>query len=113
MPSIVTTRTAFADASSRTIRIADRAARPDRPNTPSRRAILAGTAGIAGLVLLALTGCATGASSTTIPEAAATGTPVQGGRLRVARPAASAADTLDSASSLSAYEYSVPSTTGS
>ncbi len=105
MPSIVTTRTAFADASSRTIRIADRAARPDRPNTPSRRAILAGTAGIAGLGLLALTGCATGASSTTIPEAAATGTPVQGGRLRVARPAASAAETLDSASSLSAYEY--------
>ncbi|MWJ18710.1 peptide ABC transporter substrate-binding protein [Clavibacter michiganensis subsp. michiganensis] len=85
--------------------MADRAARPDRPNTPSRRAILAGTAGIAGLGLLALTGCATGASSTTIPEAAATGTPVQGGRLRVARPAASAAETLDSASSLSAYEY--------
>ncbi|WP_181030627.1 ABC transporter substrate-binding protein [Clavibacter michiganensis] len=105
MPSIVTTRTAFAAASSRTIGIADRAARPDRPGTPSRRAVLAGTAGIAGLGLLALTGCSTGASSTTIPEAAATGTPVQGGRLRVARPAASAAETLDSASSLSAYEY--------
>jgi len=105
MPSIVTTRTAFADASSRTIRVVDRAARPDRPSTPSRRAVLAGTAGIAGLGLLALTGCATGANSTTIPEAAATGTAARGGRLRVARPAASAAETLDSASSLSAYEY--------
>jgi peptide/nickel transport system substrate-binding protein len=102
MPSIVTTRTTLAGASARTLRIADR---PERPRTPSRRAVLAGTAGIAGLGLLALTGCSTGASSTTIPEAAATGTPVQGGRLRGARPAASAAETLDSASSLSAYEY--------
>jgi peptide/nickel transport system substrate-binding protein len=102
MPSIVTTRTMLAGASARTMRIADR---PDRPSAPSRRAVLAGTAGIAGLGLLALTGCSTGANSTTIPEAAATGTPVQGGRLRVARPAASAAETLDSASSLSAYEY--------
>ncbi|OUE24185.1 ABC transporter substrate-binding protein [Clavibacter michiganensis] len=102
MPSIVTTRTTLAGASARTLRIADR---PERPRTPSRRAVLAGTAGIAGLGLLALTGCAPGARSTTIPEAAATGTPVRGGRLRVARPAASAAETLDSASSLSAYEY--------
>ncbi|MBF4631114.1 ABC transporter substrate-binding protein [Clavibacter michiganensis subsp. phaseoli] len=102
MPSIVTTRSTLAGASARTLRIADR---PDRPGAPSRRAVLAGTAGIAGLGLLALTGCSTGARSTTIPEAAATGTPVQGGRLRVARPAASAAETLDSASSLSAYEY--------
>jgi len=105
MPSIVTTRTASADASSRPIRVVDRAARPDRTAAPSRRAVLAGTAGIAGLGLLALTGCATGANSTTIPEAAATGTAARGGRLRVARPAASAAETLDSASSLSAYEY--------
>jgi peptide/nickel transport system substrate-binding protein len=80
MPSIVTTRTMLAGAS-------------------------AGTAGIAGLGLLALTGCSTGARSTTIPEAAATGNAALGGRLRVARPAASAAETLDSASSLSAYEY--------
>ncbi|KZC95398.1 peptide ABC transporter substrate-binding protein [Clavibacter tessellarius] len=87
------------------MRVVDRAARPDRPAAPSRRAVLAGTAGIAGLGLLALTGCATGANSTTIPEAAATGTAARGGRLRVARPAASAAETLDSASSLSAYEY--------
>ena len=99
MPSIVTTRSVLPAASPRTIRMAE------RPSAPSRRAVLAGTAGIAGLGLLALTGCSTGASSTTIPEAAATGTPVQGGRLRVARPAASAAETLDSASSLSAYEY--------
>ncbi|CCE74150.1 ABC transporter substrate-binding protein [Clavibacter nebraskensis] len=102
MPSIVTTRTTLAGASARTLRIADR---PERPRTPSRRAVLSGTAGIAGLGLLALTGCSTGASSTTIPAAAATGTPLRGGRLRVARPAASAAETLDAASSLSAYEY--------
>ncbi|WP_440695935.1 ABC transporter substrate-binding protein [Clavibacter nebraskensis] len=99
MPSIVTTRTMLAGASAPRLRIAD------RPGAPSRRAVLAGTAGIAGLGLLALTGCSTGARSTTIPEAAATGTAVPGGRLRVARPAASAAETLDSASSLSAYEY--------
>jgi peptide/nickel transport system substrate-binding protein len=99
MPSIVTTRTMLAGASARTVRIAD------RPSAPSRRAVLAGTAGIAGLGLLALTGCSTGTRSTTIPEAAATGTAALGGRLRVARPAASAAETLDSASSLSAYEY--------
>lgn len=105
MPSIVPIRSALVGASARTLRIADRPDRPAHPNAPSRRAVLAGTAGIAGLGLLALTGCSTGASSTTIPEAAATGTPVQGGRLRVARPAASAAETLDSASSLSAYEY--------
>jgi len=39
-----------------------------------------------------------------IPEAAATDTAARGGRLRLAPPAASAAETLDSASSLS-YEY--------
>ena len=74
---------------------------------PSRRALLTGAAGLAGLGLLTLTGCSSGASAGTvsIPEQAATGTPRRGGRLRIARPAASAAETLDSASSLSAYEY--------
>jgi len=71
--------------------------------TPSRRAVLVGAA---GLGLLSLVGCSTGAAGTpTIPKAAATGVARQGGRLRIARPAASAAETLDSASSLSAYEY--------
>jgi len=74
---------------------------------PSRRALLTGAAGLAGLGLLTLTGCSSGASAGTvsIPEQAATGTARRGGRLRIARPAASAAETLDSASSLSAYEY--------
>ena len=65
----------------------------------------AGAAGLAGLGLLTLSGCTPARSNPTIPEAAATGTAARGGRLRIARPAASAAETLDSASSLSAYEY--------
>ncbi|GAB2969711.1 ABC transporter substrate-binding protein [Frigoribacterium salinisoli] len=72
---------------------------------PSRRAVLAGAAGLAGLGLLTLAGCAPDRRTPTIPEAAATGAAARGGRLRIARPAASAAETLDSASSLSAYEY--------
>jgi len=73
---------------------------------PSRRTVLAGAAGLASLAgLLTLAGCAPARSDPTIPEAAATGTAQRGGRLRIARPAASAAETLDSASSLSAYEY--------
>jgi peptide/nickel transport system substrate-binding protein len=85
--------------------------RPERPRPeaahqgPSRRAVLTGAAGLAGLGLLTLTGCSSGARATTIPEQAATGAARRGGRLRIARPAASAAETLDSASSLSAYEY--------
>ncbi|MFJ5145290.1 ABC transporter substrate-binding protein [Curtobacterium sp. NPDC088465] len=74
---------------------------------PSRRTLLTGAAGLAGLGLLTLTGCSSGAAAGTaaLPEAAVTGATRAGGRLRVARPAASAAETLDSASSLSAYEY--------
>jgi peptide/nickel transport system substrate-binding protein len=71
---------------------------------PSRRAFLAGAIGVAGLGALSLTGCSP-AAAPDIPVAAATGTARRGGRLRIARPAASAAETLDSASSLSAYEY--------
>nr|WP_255465458.1 ABC transporter substrate-binding protein [Frigoribacterium sp. NBH87] len=67
--------------------------------------MIAGAAGLAGLGLLTLAGCTPARSTPTIPEAAATGTAKRGGRLRIARPAASAAETLDSASSLSAYEY--------
>ncbi|MBT1622267.1 ABC transporter substrate-binding protein [Curtobacterium flaccumfaciens pv. oortii] len=80
---------------------------PRNARGPSRRALLTGAAGLAGLGLLTLTGCSSGANAgtPTIPEAAATGVARRGGRLRIARPAASAAETLDSASSLSAYEY--------
>ncbi len=80
---------------------------PRNARGPSRRTLLTGAAGLAGLGLLTLTGCSSGASAGTdaLPEAAATGAARRGGRLRVARPAASAAETLDSASSLSAYEY--------
>lgn len=80
---------------------------PRNVRGPSRRALLTGAAGLAGLGLLTLTGCSSGANAgtPTIPEAAATGVARRGGRLRIARPAASAAETLDSASSLSAYEY--------
>nr|BFF14302.1 hypothetical protein GCM10025699_56050 [Microbacterium flavescens] len=78
----------------------------DHRSQPSRRTVLAGAAGLASLAgLLTLAGCAPARSTPTIPEAAATGTAARGGRLRIARPAASAAETLDSASSLSAYEY--------
>ncbi|GGK89479.1 peptide ABC transporter substrate-binding protein [Curtobacterium luteum] len=80
---------------------------PRNDGGPSRRTLLTGAAGIAGLGLLALTGCSSGASAgpADLPRTAATGTAWRGGRLRVARPAASAAETLDSAGSLSAYEY--------
>lgn len=71
----------------------------------SRRTVLAGALGAAGLGLLSLSGCAPARQEPTIPQAAATGATRPGGRLRVARPAASAAETLDPASSLSAYEY--------
>ncbi|ROS62643.1 peptide/nickel transport system substrate-binding protein [Frigoribacterium sp. PhB160] len=86
-------------------RAAEAENRRDHGRTPSRRTVLAGAAGLAGLGLLTLAGCTPARSAPTIPEAAATGTAARGGRLRIARPAASAAETLDPASSLSAYEY--------
>ena len=55
---------------------------------PSRRTVLAAAA--AGAGLLGLSACAPRRASLSIPEAAATGTPSSGGRLRIARPAASA-----------------------
>lgn len=68
---------------------------------PSRRTLLQGA--LAGLAAGGLAGC--GAPQLSLPKSAATGTAARGGTLRIARPAASAAETLDSASSLSAYEY--------
>jgi peptide/nickel transport system substrate-binding protein len=68
----------------------------------SRRTVLAGGLGLG----IAATGCSTsGPATTVLPERARTGTPHTGGELRIARPPASNAETLDPASSLSAYEY--------
>lgn len=69
--------------------------------TINRRAALVGAVGIAATA--GLTAC--GAAPLRVPEQAATGAARRGGTLRIARPAASAAETLDPASSLSAYEY--------
>lgn len=67
----------------------------------SRRSMLSSMAvGAAGL---ALSAC--GAPPLELSEHAARGRSRRGGTLRIARPAASAAETLDPASSLSAYEY--------
>ena len=62
---------------------------PEHRSGLSRRTVLAGAAGLAGLGLLTLSGCTPARSNPTIPEAAATGTAARGGRLRIARPAAS------------------------
>ncbi|WP_026874924.1 ABC transporter substrate-binding protein [Jiangella gansuensis] len=66
-----------------------------------RRSLLAGALG--GAAALGLAAC--GAPALSVPDRAATGTARGGGTMRIARPAASAAETLDPASSLSAYEY--------
>ncbi|MFJ2734015.1 ABC transporter substrate-binding protein [Streptomyces sp. NPDC087317] len=70
----------------------------------ARRSVLA--AGVASLGASWLTtGCTGAASTPVLPAAAHKGAPARGGTLRIARPAASDAETLDPASSLSAYEY--------
>ncbi|SDT78969.1 peptide/nickel transport system substrate-binding protein [Actinoplanes derwentensis] len=81
----------------------------DRSNTPvsgvlSRRSLLAGS-GLAVLSTAFLAACGSGGSALPAASGAATGTAKQGGTLRIARPPASTAETLDPASSLSAYEY--------
>lgn len=72
------------------------------PAAVSRRALLGGS--LAGLAAFTLAGCGVQAPLN-IPQGARAGTPARGGTLRIARPAASAAETLDSASSLGAFEY--------
>lgn len=59
---------------------------------------------LGALAALSLSACGVQAPMS-IPQQARTGTPSPGGTMRIARPAASAAETLDSASSLGAYEY--------
>lgn len=67
----------------------------------NRRRLLAGALGSAAVAGLS----ACGAPALTLPERAATGPARGGATMRIARPAASAAETLDPASGLSAYEY--------
>ncbi|GAA3309798.1 ABC transporter substrate-binding protein [Arthrobacter ramosus] len=67
----------------------------------SRRTLLAGSALLLAPAVLAACGVSPSSSTT----GAATGAARQGGTLRIARPPASKAETLDPASSLSAYEY--------
>jgi peptide/nickel transport system substrate-binding protein len=71
------------------------------PRRLSRRTLLAGSALLLAPAVLA----ACGVSPSPSAAGAATGTARQGGTLRIARPPASKAETLDPASSLSAYEY--------
>jgi peptide/nickel transport system substrate-binding protein len=66
-----------------------------------RSALLGGVAAMTAPWLLA--GCGSSGGST--QAAAVTGTAQQGGTMHIARPPASDAETLDPASSLSAYEY--------
>jgi peptide/nickel transport system substrate-binding protein len=67
-----------------------------------RSALLGGVAAVTAPWLLAACGSGSGSSP---QAAAATGTAQQGGTMHIARPPASDAETLDPASSLSAYEY--------
>jgi peptide/nickel transport system substrate-binding protein len=71
---------------------------------PGRRTVLAAGAASLGASWL-LSGCTGAASTPVLPVAAPRGTPGRGGTLRIARPPASDAETLDPAGSLSAYEY--------
>ncbi|MGI5423580.1 ABC transporter substrate-binding protein [Streptomyces sp. CA-179760] len=74
---------------------------------PGRRSVLAaGTACAASLgASWLLSGCSGATAAPVLPAAAQRGAPDRGGTLRIARPPASDAETLDPASSLSAYEY--------
>ncbi|GAB3847125.1 ABC transporter substrate-binding protein [Nesterenkonia populi] len=70
----------------------------------TRRALLGGS--LAGLTALTLSACGgSGDDAENGAAASRTGEAAAGGTLRIARPAADAAETLDPASSLSAYEY--------
>jgi peptide/nickel transport system substrate-binding protein len=82
---------------------------PDRSAGPfvrpvGRRTVLLGSLA-ASLAPLGLSACSSGADSQDVSAEAVTGKTRKGGTLRVARPPASKAETLDPASSLSAYEY--------
>ena len=72
----------------------------------SRRGLLtAGVGAAAGGLLLTACSAAGTSAGKALSTAAASGKAQSGGTLRIARPPASSAETLDPASSLSAYEY--------
>jgi peptide/nickel transport system substrate-binding protein len=72
-----------------------------RGGVSRRTALFGGAAALAAPWVLA----ACGGSSSSTELSASTGTAQKGGTMRIARPPASNAETLDPASSLSAYEY--------
>lgn len=82
---------------------------PGAAGMPRRSVLAAAAAGggaLAGSALL--TGCSGAASASpteAVPTRGPAGRPDRGGTLRIARPPASDAETLDPASALSAYEY--------
>jgi peptide/nickel transport system substrate-binding protein len=70
----------------------------------SRRTLL-GAAALAAPLGLGLSACGSAGAGPSAESTAASGTAAKGGSMRIARPPASSAETLDPASSLSAYEY--------
>ncbi|MGI5950796.1 MAG: ABC transporter substrate-binding protein [Brooklawnia sp.] len=73
---------------------------------PRRTALrLAAAGALAATGVGSLSGCSSAQGPVELPRDAARGEPARGGRMRIARPANSKAETLDSAASLSAYEY--------
>ncbi|MFJ4553932.1 ABC transporter substrate-binding protein [Streptomyces sp. NPDC088817] len=76
---------------------------PDTHHLGRRSVLAAGVASLGASWLM--TSCTGAASTPVLPAAAHKGAPARGGTLRIARPAASDAETLNPASSLSAYEY--------
>ncbi|HWG22487.1 ABC transporter substrate-binding protein [Actinospica sp.] len=77
---------------------------PGRGSGLSRRTLL-GAAAIAAPLGLGLAACGSASSGASAEATASTGTAAKGGSMRIARPPASSAESLDPASSLSAYEY--------
>ncbi|MEU5612669.1 ABC transporter substrate-binding protein [Streptomyces sparsogenes] len=82
---------------------------PGAAAIPRRSVLAAAAAGGAALgaswLLSGCSGAASASPADALPSGAPTGRPDRGGTLRIARPPASDAETLDPASSLSAYEY--------
>jgi peptide/nickel transport system substrate-binding protein len=78
---------------------------PQPPDISRRSLIFGGVAATTAPWLLAACGSSSNSSVTALPTTGAAGVAKKGGRMRIARPPASNAETLDPASSLSAYEY--------
>ncbi|MDT0545742.1 ABC transporter substrate-binding protein [Streptomyces lonegramiae] len=82
---------------------------PGAAGIPRRSLLVGAAAGGAALgaswLLSGCSGAASASPADALPSAGPTGRPDRGGTLRIARPPASDAETLDPAGSLSAYEY--------